>query len=288
MSRVCICICTMNRLSELRRCLESIERSSIKPYEVIVSDDSSEEFAKKARRIALNFRYVRYVRGPRRGVPANRNNCLKYSTGDFVSFVDDDVIVHPSFIENALRHFREACLEYGTDKIVITGKEIWVNGHESLPLNLDFLGYYKKPIDRGADQQTICMNSDLFPSKLFETLMFDEYMFACHERDISLNALYLGFKIIYCPNLVNFHHLSLQGTFHNQLLDDTSRFYFGLKRYSLYERSILKLLIFIFYAVLRPLAGCVIRFDLREIPTVTVCYIKAWKLFLFSRGRIKS
>ena len=288
MNRVSICICTMNRPSELRTCLESIDKSNAKPYEVIVSDDSNEECAKKVERIALKFSYVRYVRGPRRGLPANRNNCLKYSTGDFVSFVDDDVVVDPGFIENALRYFREAYLKYGTDKIVITGKAICGNGHEVLPLNLDFLGYYKKPIDRGADQQTICMNCNLLPLELFETLMFDENQFTAHERDISLRALCAGFKIIYYPKLVNFKDLSPHGTFHTQLLDETSRFYFGLKRYSLYERSIPKLLSFVFYAPLRPLAGCMIRFHLREIPTIAVCYVKAWKLFLFSRGRIKS
>lgn len=288
MSKVSICICTMNRPSELKRCLESIEKSSLKPYELVVSDDSTEEFAKETERITSSFRGTKYIKGPRKGVAANRNNCLKCSTGEFVSFVDDDVVVDRSFIENALRCFRQGCLRCGTDKIVITGKVICENGHELLPLNLDFLGYYSKPIDRGADQQMICMTSVLFPSKLFETAMFDENMFACVERDISLHALHVGYKIIYCPRLVNFHGSSLHSTFHTQVLDETSRLYFGLKRYSLYERSIPKLVIFIFYALLGPLAGCMIRFRLRKIPTIIVCYVKAWKLFLFSRTRIKS
>lgn len=47
MSKVSICICTMNRPTDLRRCLESIKRSGMRPYEVIVSDDSSEELTNK-------------------------------------------------------------------------------------------------------------------------------------------------------------------------------------------------------------------------------------------------
>lgn len=289
MAKISVCICTMNRPLELKNCLESIERSSIKPYEVIVSDDSNEEFAKETERITSSFKCTKYIKGPRKGVAANRDNCLKYFNGEFVSFVDDDVVVSPSFLKEALVCFNQACFEYRTDKIVVTGKVkvICENEHELLPLNLDFLGYHKKPIKRGDQQRVISMTSSLFPSKLFRRVMFDENTHTAEERDISLHALHVGFKIVYNPKATVYHYLSSYSNLHNQEIDETSRFYFGLKRYWLYECSIPKFLLFSLYAPLRSLVSRIVKFRLDEIQTIIICYLRAWKLFLISRNSSK-
>ncbi len=282
MAKISICICTMNRPTELRRCLEGIEKSSIKPYEVIVSDDSNEELVEETETITSSFKDTRYIRGPRKGVAANRNNCLDYLNGEFVSFVDDDVIISPDFLKEALVCFDQVCLKYRTDKIVVTGtvKMICENEYELLPLNLDFLGYHKKPVRYGDEQRAISMSNNLFPSSLFRRVKFDENTHTAEERDISLHALHVGFKIVYNPKIMVYHYMSSHSNLHNQEIDEISRFYFGLKRYWIYEQSIPRFLLFSLYAPLRPLVGRIAKFQPKEIQTIIICYFKAWKLFL--------
>lgn len=289
MSKVSICICTMNRPSELRKCLESIERSSFKPYEVIVSDDSDKKRSRESREIVLSFKRVEYRRGPRRNQPANRNNCLRYVTAntEFITFIDDDARMGSRFLENALTCLRKWCSYYKTDRIVVTGTEKSLSGQKLIPQNLSFLGFYDRPRSEIEEQDTICMNSVLFPSELFRMTQWDENQPWCTERDITSHFLYLGFRIVYCPDLVNLH-LAISGNQKDLCEMEMSRLYLGLKRYWLYERSILKFLLFAFYAPLNSLGGRVIRFRLKEVPIVASSYLRAWKLFLLFRSTMLS
>lgn len=289
MSKVSMCICTMNRPSELRKCLESVGRSSLKPYEVIVSDDSNEKRAKESRETALSFKGVKYWRGPKKNSAANRNNCLKYVAPDteFITFIDDDGRMGTRFLENALTCVGKWRSYYKTDKIVITGTEKDLNGQKLVPRNLSFLGFYERPKSKIEEQDTICMNSVLFPSELFRMTQWDENQPWCNERDITSHFLSLGFRIVYCPDLVNLH-LAISGNQKDLCEMEMSRLYLGLKRYWLYERSILKFLLFAFYAPLNSLGGRVIRFRLKEMPIVASSYLRAWKLFLVFRSTIIS
>lgn len=287
MPRVSVCICTMNRPKELKGCLESIQCSTFKPYEVIVSDDSDEKRAKENREIALSYKAVKYRPGPRKNQPANRNNCLKYVSPntEFVTFIDDDARMGSRFLENALTCLRKWCSYYKTDRIVVTGTEKSLSGQKLIPRNLSFLGFYDRPRNKIEKQDTICMNSVLFPSELFRMTQWDENQPWCTERDIASHFLYLGFRIVYCPDVINLHPTTnpKPKDLHEE---EMSRVYFGLKRYWLYEHSILRFFLFVLYAPVNSLGGRVIRFRLREVPIVVRSYLKAWKLFLAFRNTI--
>jgi glycosyltransferase involved in cell wall biosynthesis len=65
-----------------------IQNISYSYYEVIVSDDSIDNQAKKL--ITKYYPWVNWIEGPKRGPAANRNNGAKYSNGDWLIFLDDD------------------------------------------------------------------------------------------------------------------------------------------------------------------------------------------------------
>jgi len=287
MPRVSICICTMNRPKELKNCLESIQHSTFKSYEVIVSDDSDEKRAKESKEIALSFKEVKYRRGPRKNQPSNRNNCLKYVAPDteFITFIDDDARMEVRFLENALTCLKKSRSYYKTDRIVVTGTEKDLHGQKLVPQNLSFLGFYERPKSKIEQQDTICMNSVLFPSKLFRMTQWDVNQPWCTERDITSHFLYLDFRIVYCPKVINLHP-TINPRPKDLCEEEMSRIYFGLKRYWLYERSILKFLLFVFYAPLNSLGGRVIRFRLKKIPIIANSHLRAWKLFLVFRRTI--
>jgi len=285
MPRVSVCICTMNRPKELERCLESIQRSTFKPYEVIVSDDSDEKRARGSKEIVLSYKGVKYRPGPRKNQPANRNNCLKYVSPntEFVTFIDDDARMGTRFLENALTCLEKSRSYYKTDRIVVTGTEKDLHGQKLVPQNLSFLGFYERPKSKIEKQDTICMNSVLFPSELFRMTHWDENQPWCTERDITSHFLYLGFRIVYCPDVINLHP-TINPRPKDLCEEEMSRIYLGLKRYWLYERSILRFLLFVFYGPLNSLGGRVIRFRLKEIPIIASSHLKAWRLFLAFRS----
>lgn len=88
--RLSVALVTRNRAESLARTLASLDRQWPKPHEVIISDDSdidSEVAVNSA--LACEYSY-KYVRGPRRGLYANRNFVARLCVGTHIRTMDDD------------------------------------------------------------------------------------------------------------------------------------------------------------------------------------------------------
>jgi GT2 family glycosyltransferase len=94
MSQLSIVIPTCNRPHLLAKCLERLaaEFQSFprEQYEVIVTDDGADHSAEKM--IHSHFPWAAWVRGPRNGPAANRNNGARNARSDWLIFTDDDCI----------------------------------------------------------------------------------------------------------------------------------------------------------------------------------------------------
>ncbi len=86
--RISIAIVTRNRPDSLRRCLSSLFAQEERPFEVVVSDDSDRD-AYATQEVAAAFG-VRYLKGPRRGLYANRNFAAAHCLGSHLRTMDDD------------------------------------------------------------------------------------------------------------------------------------------------------------------------------------------------------
>jgi len=89
-----IIIPTFNRPEQLKICLEFllINQLSDSNYhsEIIITNDGNinDNFKKSLK----NFSFISWVDGPKRGPAANRNNGAKFAKGEWLIFLDDDVI----------------------------------------------------------------------------------------------------------------------------------------------------------------------------------------------------
>src|SRR5215207_8568380 len=138
---VSICICTRNRPDELRECLLSIAQSTIPVNQVLVSDDSTND--RTYQMVSSEFIEAEYIKGPRKGLGANRNNAVSRVNSDRTLFLDDDARLGSSFLESVY-----ACLARSQDprRTIVTGLEIKnENGQELLvyPRDQDFLGFQR-------------------------------------------------------------------------------------------------------------------------------------------------
>jgi len=101
--RISVLVTVHNRFELLRSNLISLSHQSLIPDEVVVSDDGSEQNIAEllqplANRLPFNLKYVRQVHKGFRAARA-RNNAANYSTGEFLIFLDQDIIGTHGFIE---------------------------------------------------------------------------------------------------------------------------------------------------------------------------------------------
>ena len=117
---ISVVIPTYHRPELLKKCLQRLDKVvqdvSI-PYQVIVSDDSINDATSTM--IKTEFKWVDWVKGPRKGPAANRNNGVKNSIHRWIVFLDDDCVPEPSLIQSYV-----SCIEENRNYKVFEGKII--------------------------------------------------------------------------------------------------------------------------------------------------------------------
>ncbi len=125
-----------NRLL-ITNCLDALERSiscSSVQVEVIVTDDSKDDLVKDI--LAKNYMWVKYLRGPKAGPAANRNNGALHAQGEWLIFLDDDVVPTERLFEAYLKEivenqdvsgFEGAILTKEKDRLTIDLAEVPLN-----------------------------------------------------------------------------------------------------------------------------------------------------------------
>ena len=242
--KVSVCICTRNRPEELKLALDSLESSTYPVFETIVSDDSTNSDTQTL--IHSSYLNVKYLAGPRRGLGANRNNALKAVTGSHVLFIDDDVILGKQFLEVVFSYLQAYITNQNEiDKIILTGLEN-NNGQLVFPHEQDFLGHQKIDYGEGDIIKTVVINSAVFPHSVFTKVLFDEKLvYGCDEVDITTRAVQQGFKILLCPDAVNFHYPSSVNRDFYEPYHEASRLYVTFKRYFSTEKNKLKAIAYV-------------------------------------------
>ena len=100
--KVSVLICTRDRPDELRRCLASLPQQTLRPREVIVIDNASRDG--RTREVALAAGAI-YLREERPGLDIARNAGARRATSSIVAYTDDDVLLHPTWLERLVAAF---------------------------------------------------------------------------------------------------------------------------------------------------------------------------------------
>lgn len=102
---VSVVICTRDRPESLERCLRSLQTLRTQPHEIWVVDNAPSD--DRTQTLVTQFPSVRYVSEPRPGLSIARNTGLRQATGDLIAFTDDDVEVHPHWIDHLCLAFQD-------------------------------------------------------------------------------------------------------------------------------------------------------------------------------------
>lgn len=216
MYKVSVVIPTYNRKDILKRCLDALffQNTPATDYEVILVDDGSSDGTENMAvdfRKHINFKYYKLKNS---GPATARNMGAKLANGEFILFVDDDVIAFPDLInahlyaheknpETAVIGYTPFASECITNRNVAYHQQRWDNIFKKMASKEEQLPYYyfmtlNVSLSRdifwklgGLDESFKCANFEdtEFGYRLFESgikLSFLKEAYALHMYNTTL------------------------------------------------------------------------------------------------------
>jgi GT2 family glycosyltransferase/SAM-dependent methyltransferase len=132
---VSVIVCTHRRPERLRRCLAALQRLNPSPVEIIVVDNAPEE--RSTLNVVEEFDGIIHWPEPTLGLSRARNSGILRSSGRIVAFVDDDVLVHPRWLQGVWQAFSEDSV-FGMTGLVLAAA---LETRSQIRFELDFGGF---------------------------------------------------------------------------------------------------------------------------------------------------
>jgi O-antigen biosynthesis protein len=146
---VTVAICTRDRASDLRLCLDSLSLLDYPAIDIIVVDNAPATDATE-RLVRENYPFVRYVREPRPGLDWARNRAIIEARGEIIAYTDDDVVVEPGWVSALVRIFAE-----NPEVMAVTGLVVPYELETEAQLLFELYGGF----GRGIDQKWVQLSS---------------------------------------------------------------------------------------------------------------------------------
>jgi len=105
MSKISIIIPAHNCTKTINQCLESVFAQTLQDIEVIVVNDGSKDNLDEVIKPWLSK--VKYIKQENQGAPTARNKGFDESIGEYVIFLDADIIMKPSMLSKLLKKLEE-------------------------------------------------------------------------------------------------------------------------------------------------------------------------------------
>lgn len=221
MEKISIIIATYSkeRLGYLLECIQSLQKQSLKPTEIILVLDPNPDLVAFYKSKVPDD--VTIVVSQRRGLSHARNTGVKTAKGEFLVFIDDDAIADPNWLETLVQN-------YDNPTVVGVGgriKPLWsVRSPRWFPEELNWVvgcSYKGLPEYKTTVRNPIGCNMS-FRRTVFEKVgyfrtdigRFGKHLLASEETDFSLRTLdHLSkSRIVYDPFAIVYHHVDKSRT----------------------------------------------------------------------------
>ena len=200
-------------LDDLLNCVRHVKKSTFKNVELIVVNNGlKRSFKKEVLDIYPNAIHIN--KKTNTGFTGGNIEALKHATGDIVLLLNDDAIIHPEAIKNAVRLF-----ESGPNIGIVGGKIFTLSdNHPPLRESNPFHTHQKinpfggeaitsnfDPINANVD--TVSGSMFFIRKKLIDEIGFlDENFFAYYEEaDLAIRAQLNGWLVVYSGNIKLWH-----------------------------------------------------------------------------------
>ena len=201
-----IVIPTYNRLPILQKCLLALENQTWQTeqtieYEIIVVDDgSTDDTLSWLDENGVNLPHVKLFCQNHKGAAIARNLGVEKSSGDWIIFIDSDLVVTEVFLDSHAQALKSGEQKQGDDRIFTYGAVINTANFEeptSEPYKItDFSAAYF------ATGNVAIKKKWLLEAGLFDP-MFSQY--GWEDLELGVRLKNLGLKLIKCPEAVGYH-----------------------------------------------------------------------------------
>ncbi len=200
-----VIVSVYNAERTIGRCLEAILDADFdrKQIELILSNDASKDrtmdyintFAEKYRSLYGRLAVI----SPERegGVSVTRNRGLEVSKGDFVVFIDSDIVIPRGFFVSALKHFKGSGVGGVAAVCPFERKAgLVINYYENM-----------KEISGIAENAEIGTGATMYSAQSAKGLKFDERVFlpSYEDADFAISVMERGYKTLVDPNISALH-----------------------------------------------------------------------------------
>ena len=225
-------------------CLESLARVEYRPIEVLFVDNGSTD---ESLRRAHDFQGIRIIDNKANlGYTAGNNRAMQFISSDskYVCFLNNDVVVSPSWLNEAVRHLERdfrvgviACrnMNYFNRELVDGLYHFIRKPFISLRRFGHGLPYLDDPLYNKPGYVASALGaSAIYRTALFKSLGgFDETFFSYYEEsDLCMRINNSGNRILYVPEALVFHKDRAQLPRHNSFYySERNKFYFIRKNY---------------------------------------------------------
>jgi len=118
--RISICIPTFNRADLLRQTLQSVAQQTIKPYQVVVVDNCSNDGTDEVGRYYKEKYGYTFIKNKKNlGMIGNWNKAIAHSKGEYVCLLHSDDLISPDWHETWLSTISQYKADFYTSAIAI-------------------------------------------------------------------------------------------------------------------------------------------------------------------------
>ncbi|MCE5258569.1 MAG: glycosyltransferase family 2 protein [Chloroflexi bacterium] len=208
-----------NGIKLLRPCLDSLRKQTLSPIEIIIVDNNSADNSVEVLRTEYPD-VVTLALSTNKGYTGGCNAGIYAARGRYLVLLNNDTELDPRWLEELVH-----CLSLHPEAGIATSRIMLFDQRQTLNAAGDTFGRDGLPDSRGVWQpysQAYATEGYVFGGSggamalrremLAETGLFDESFFMwCEDVDLSWRCQLLGWKCIYVPDAVIYHHLSATG-----------------------------------------------------------------------------
>jgi GT2 family glycosyltransferase len=208
-----------NGAKHLPTCLNALRAQTYPHIEVIVADNASGD--ESVQILSRDYPDVQIVTLPEnRGFTGACNAGMQAANGVYVSLLNNDTEVDPGWVAGVVRAF-----EGHPDAGLVASKMLLFDRRDHLHTAGDFYRVDGQAGNRGAwqrdegqfDQESYvfsaCGGSSAYRRVMLDQvgLLDDDFFFSLEDMDLAWRAQMAGWRCIYTPDAVVYHHLAATG-----------------------------------------------------------------------------
>jgi glycosyltransferase involved in cell wall biosynthesis len=177
---ISVVIPTYNRVELLKRSIDSVINQTIKPFEIIIVDDGSNDGTEAM--VKKKYDSLKLIKQKNKGASAARNSGIKASSGEWICFLDSDDEWKNDKLEKQI-----TAVANNSDYKFFHSNEIWIKNGKRINQKKKHKKYGGDIFKKCLDMCRISPSSVLIDKSIFEEIgFFNENLVVCEDYELWL------------------------------------------------------------------------------------------------------